>query len=460
MKIALVSFDAFEARSTGYYPPIHLCTIGTALRRAGYDVKVFDYSAPFAGMESLFRSVAEFAPAIVGMTCFTPKMNVLGRVSRELRRFVPESAMVVGGPHPTAWPAWTLEHMPQFDYAIAGEADRAVVEFAEMIEGRREARDVKGLVYRSAGEIKCNPRDQIDDLGIIAVTDRSFLDEYYRSGMYWDLAARSPLDVMISSRGCPYDCSFCFKVERRYRYYSVDHVMAEFEDMRCRGIRSVHVQDDAFTANQKRCLAIADALIAGGYRFDIKVRGRVNSANERLLRRLREAGVTSIIYGFESGSQKMLDVMNKKTTVAQNREAVRITKKVGLACFGEIMIGLPGEDSQTVDETIQFLLETKPIIGFVPVLYPLPSTKVYEDAKLDGTLVGDWTVGGEWPWVRLPWAGEKREIERQAARINRAIQRDPGTVLYFFKSLWRKLLGRRQLRFLSRLALSHLRPAV
>jgi radical SAM superfamily enzyme YgiQ (UPF0313 family) len=295
MKIAFVSFDAFQGRSTGYYPPVHLCTLGTALRKAGYDVRIFDYSAPFADMEELFRSVAAFGPAIVGMTCFTPKIKVFDHVSREVRRFVPDATMVVGGPHPTAWPAWTLEHLPQFDYAIAGEADRAVVEFAEMIAGRREPQDVKGLIYRRDGEISCNPRDQIRDLSIIPVTDRSFLDDYYRAGMYWDLAAKSPLDVMISSRGCPYDCSFCFKVERRSRYYSVEHVMAEFEDMHRRGIRSVHIQDDAFTAHQKRCLAIADALIAGGYRFDIKVRGRANYDNEQILRRLREAGVTSNI---------------------------------------------------------------------------------------------------------------------------------------------------------------------
>jgi anaerobic magnesium-protoporphyrin IX monomethyl ester cyclase len=457
MKIAFLSFDAYEGRSTGYYPPVHLCLLATSLSRAGYDAKIFDYSASFMQMGELFKSIADFKPDILGVTCYTPKMKPLYQVTKQLRDILPNAAMIVGGAHPTAWPNWTLDHFPQFDYAMVGEADRAIVEFAEMIDGKRDESNVKGLVYKTKGEIVCNESDKIMDLSTLFIPDRNFLDQYYKEGLYWDMAAKSPLDVMITSRGCTYDCSFCFKVERRARFHSVDYVMTEFETMRRKNIKSIHIQDDAFTVNAPRCKIIAEALIAGRYKFDIKVRGRVNSAKEELLKLLRKAGVNTIIYGLESGSQKMLDSMNKRTTVEQNREAIRITKKVGINCLGEIMIGMPGENRETINETIQFLLETKPIIGYVPVLYPLPNTKVYNDAQKDGSLAGDWTADGEWPWVRLPWAINKSDIESEAARINHTIQRDPGTIFYFIKSLWPKLLGLKQMKFLIKIALSHIR---
>lgn len=452
MKIALVSYDVFEGRTTGVYPPLHLCNLATGLRLAGFEVRVFDYAGRFSGIEAYFEGIGRYNPDIVGLTCYTPYVSTFHRNTQILRRHVPNAAMIVGGAHPSVWPQWTLTNMPQFDYAMQGEADRSVIAFAEMIAGRRDAGDVPGLVYRADGDIRANDRDAIKDLNELPQVDRSFLDEYYKERMYWDMAARGRLDMMITSRGCPYACAFCGKIERKYRFRSADHVMTEFDALRSRGVRSIHIQDDAFTANRKRCLEIAEALVRGRYRFDLKVRSRVNSVDEEMLRKLKAAGVRQIIYGFESGSQAVLDDMNKKTTVEMNRKAVDITKKVGIACYGEIMVGMPAETPGTIDETIAFLLEKKPIIGFVPVLYPLPGTKVYEEAKQNGTLQGDWSVDGPWPWVKVPWAESRTDIEREAERISRTVRKDPGVVLYFLRKHLRTMSWR-QARFLCRLAL-------
>lgn len=166
-----------------------------------------------------------------------------------------------------------------------------------------------------------------------------------------------------------------------------------------------------------------------------------------MLRILKRAGVKQIIYGVESGSQKMLDSMNKKTTVKMNKKAIQLTKKVGIACYAEIMIGMPGENKETIDETISFLLSNKPIVGHIPVLYPLPGTKVYDDAKRDGTLKGDWTVEGEWPWVKLPWANSVSDISAESKRISKITQKDLGTILYFLRHHLSRM-NKRQVKFL------------
>lgn len=456
MKIALVSYDNSQNRGTGYYPPMHLCNLGTGLRHAGYDIRVFDYAGPFSAIDNYFQEIADFGPEMVGLTCFTPGVARFHQLTRRLRDHVRDTALVVGGPHPSVWPRWTLENLSQFDYAMQGECDHAIVHLAEMIDGRRAQSEVPGLVYRRGDEIICNPADSIEDIDTLPQIDRTLLDRYYQAKLYWDMAARGPLDVMITSRGCPYDCSFCFKVDRRYRFHSAEHVMTEFDDLRRRGVKSVHVQDDAFTANKKRCAAVADALVAGKHRLWIKIRSRVNSVDETILRKLKRAGVRWIIYGFESGSQIMLDSMNKRSTVAMNEQAVTITKKVGITCYGEIMVGMPGETSETIDETIAFLLKHKPIIGTVAVLYPLPGTRVYDEARRAGTLMGDWSTDGPWPWVKLPWSDSREDLVAEARRINRIVQRDPGTILYFLRTHLRTISWN-QVRYLAKLAGRHLR---
>ena len=456
MRVALVSYDAFQGRSTGLYPPLHLCNMATTLGLAGIEVQVFDYAAPFSEIEGFFSEVGEYNPDIVGLTSYTPYLGPFHKLTTALRSHVSRAAMVVGGAHPSVWPKWTLRKMPQFDYAMQGECDRSILSLVEMVEGKIREEDVPGLVYRRDGEVVANDRDFIEDLDELPQIDRSHLDRYYERRLYWDMAARGRLDMMITSRGCPYKCSFCFKVEPRFRWRSVKHILAEFEAMARRGVKSIHIQDDAFTANKRRCMDIVEELIRRQYRFDLKVRSRVNSVDEEVLRKLKAAGVRQIIYGFESGSQTVLDSMDKKTTVEMNRQAVDITKKVGIACYGEIMVGMPGETPETVDETIRFLLEKKPIIGFVPVLYPLPSTTVYEEAKRNGTLQDDWDVDGTYPWIKLPWANSKADIVAEAHRIGRTVRRDPGTIWYFFRKHLRTMTWR-MVKFLCRLAVRQLR---
>jgi len=157
-RIALVSFDVNEGRA-GLYPPLNLCVLATSLERAGYEVRAFDYAAPFSGIERYYREIRDYGPTMVGMACFTPYVALLHRISAGLRQAVPDAAFVMGGYHPTALPEWPLLRMPQFDYAMQGECDYAIVRLAEMLEGRRRPEAVPGLVYREGNEIRKNQRE-------------------------------------------------------------------------------------------------------------------------------------------------------------------------------------------------------------------------------------------------------------------------------------------------------------
>jgi radical SAM superfamily enzyme YgiQ (UPF0313 family) len=120
------------------------------------------------------------------------------------------------------------------------------------------------------------------------------------------------------------------------------------------------------------------------------------------------------------------------------------------------MVGMPGETPETIRATTEFLLKCKPIIGHIPVLYPLPGTKVYEDAKANGTLQGDWSIDGPSPWVKLPWTETREELVQEARRISQRVQLSPGYLLYFLRHHIPLMTGR-QFLFLGRHAFTLLR---
>lgn len=444
MNFVFVSYDLTEGQGYGYYPPIHLCALATSLRSKNFDVKILDYSS---SIKSCLKNIYGFRPDVIGLTTYTPYIKTFYEVTKTLRGYLPNAIFVAGGAHATVCPEWTLKNMPHLDFVMQGECDRSIVAFAEMVTGKWQEQDVPGLAYRRSGRIFFNKRDFIQNLDELPQVDRSFLDEYYKKRMYWNISGKGPLDMMITSRGCPYNCAFCFQLENKCRLRSVGHVMCEFENLKRRGVKTIHIQDDTFTLDRNRCLEIADILIREKYNFDLKIRSRVNLVDEELLCILKKAGVVQITYGFESGSQKMLDIMNKKTTVGMNKKAVDLTKKAGIFCSGDMMIGMPGETRETINETLSFLLEKKPIIGRVSVLYPLPGTKVYGEAKKNGTLRGDWTIDGAIPWVKLPWIESVEDLRLESKRLQKSVMKDFGTIIYFLK-IHLKIMSWKQLRFL------------
>ena len=166
-----------------------------------------------------------------------------------------------------------------------------------------------------------------------------------------------------------------------------------------------------------RAHAILDGLIERRYPVKFKVRSRVSAVDASLLQKMKRAGVDTVVYGLESGSQEMLKAFDKRTTVQQNEQACRMTRAAGLNCLGDMFLFYPGETRETLRETARFVREANPTAVKFYVLSPLPQTRVYEEAKRDGTLVGDWSTCGETPWVRLPGFGDIEAMQAIAKRM-------------------------------------------
>jgi anaerobic magnesium-protoporphyrin IX monomethyl ester cyclase len=397
----------------GSYPPLALMYLSSYLKSKAADVELIDSfvpSAVFQGLTEsspylarLFSGIREKKPRVIGLTVYSQELTKMAIVCKAIRRIMPDVIIILGGPHPTAMPQECLAQIPECDFLVRGEGEIPLYDLITGIE--KGAWDhISGISYRlSSGDIRHAPdAPVISDLDSMPFPDRVPLLRNYRTGAYNFLIMGTPADLVMTSRGCPYQCSFCFKVCAKYRSHSPDYVIRQI-DWIVDNIRPRYIQimDDSFTIDKKRCSQILDRMIEKKYPCKFKVRSRVDAVDASMLQKMKRAGVDSVVYGFESGSQKMLNTFNKKTTVAQNLNAARLTRSAGLNVFGDILLFYPGETKATIQETREFIQQAPLNAASVYVLTPLPKTKVYEQALENGSLMGEWAVGKPTPWIRL-----------------------------------------------------------
>jgi anaerobic magnesium-protoporphyrin IX monomethyl ester cyclase len=338
--------------------------------------------------------------------------------------------MLIGGPHPTAVPGDVMRQVPWCDYVLRSEADDSIVDLLNCLENNGNLEEVKGLSFRRGDEVVHNPPSGLRmDVDSIPLPARELLWRSYTKGTYWRLGHRGMTDIMISSRGCPFNCNFCSKVAPGYRMRSAENVMMELRTIREMGTRNVHFMDDLFVSDRKRCLEICRMIREEKMGMHFKVRGRVNTVDKELLHALKDAGTKAIVYGLESGSPKILKAMNKRQDVATAKEAIKAAKEIGLEVYLDVILGYPGETPETIEETENFILEAQPTAVGIEVLYPLPTTVVYDEALREGTMVGSWEVGEQRPYVKLPWLEDHYWLYKRGRKIIKRFTRNP-VVMY------------------------------
>ena len=425
MKTALV-YPYTKKLFTGCNPPISLLYLAAALQQAGEDVIVLDVDEGPSTEEDLLERLRQYDPDLVGIPLFSSALPAGYRFFKMLKDRGSRWKILIGGPHATARAQDTLDVFDGCDFVLRGESERSLVDLVATLAGEGRFHEVKGLSYIERGRAVHNPdADPVPDLDEIPFPARDLLLSAYEKKTYWRIGHRGTTDVMITSRGCPYDCNFCFRISRKYRIRSPENIIQELRAIHAMGTRSVHIMDDLFVYNKPRLLRILEMVKGENLKIKMKVRARVNFIDEEVLAAMKDAGVRSIVYGIESGSQKMLDLMNKRTTVEMNYRAIELTKKAGLQCYADMFLGYPGETPETIVETERLLLKARPTAVNMAVMYPLPNTRVYQEAKRQGTLRDDWDIHGARAWVKLPWIDKLADLYACRKRIMRRYLRHP-----------------------------------
>ncbi|MFI5362590.1 MAG: B12-binding domain-containing radical SAM protein [Elusimicrobiota bacterium] len=432
----------------GYTPPLGLGMLARTAKEYGCVVQVNDAGPVSDDYDSLLAKIEAFQPDVVGFSVFTSNFTQAVRMVDlvRTRKSLAGALVLIGGPHVYTFREKTLVDMPA-DIAVYGEAEADLIEILEFYDGRRESLDkVNGIYYRAGGEIRhtdeTHTSKTLDSFG--------FPDwDQFDFSLYRNMPGqirRYPMTSMVTSRGCPYRCNFCFQTGRfadSYRRYSPEKVIAEIEHLqRTYGIKEIQFWDDIFFINKKWvqtfCRLIKEKKIDltwSGY-------ARVDLVDPDMLKMAAEAGCWNIFYGFEVGTQEMLDSLDKRATLEQARNAARWTKEAGIVVRGSFMVGLPNETPEIARKTIAFALELDPDYANFNVFFPEPGTGLYELAIKSGRLLSNNYLGRTTP-VYLPEGYSSPEAVK-------AIQAEAFRRFYFRPSyILKKLLRTRTVEELS-----------
>lgn len=413
MRIALINPRfrlPIDTRTTAHLGLAYLAAVS---ERRGDEVVIFDADVE---KQTVGDFMQEFRPHLVGITANTPQVKQAWRTAKAIKE-VYDCPVVLGGPHVSVLPEESCEK-PYVDIVVRGEGEDAWIDISNRLEAyladhaeyHTEAflhteneifDDCLGLTYKTSdGRIHNNPdREAIADLDSLPWPAYHLfkMENYTNLQPATDHVDGARSFSIMTSRGCPYRCTFCSQsiMPIKWRSRSAESVLAEWrhlvEDL---GAEEIGVLDDSANIRVKRLQEIAHLLIENKLNHVpwIFVNGiRANLASKELLGLLKEAGLHRTAFGVETGDEEILLSIDKKVDHDTIRQAFKNAKEVGLETIAFMIIGLPGETRETMQKTIDFAIELDPLIANFSMMTPYPGTKVYEIVKRQGRfLINDW----------------------------------------------------------------------
>jgi len=419
------------------YFPIGLTTVGTFLKKTGWDVVIYDADCnhdpqhmDYTALARHYRvyldsfkdrshpvwkevedTIAGVNPDIAGISIWTTYAASAFHVAMLCKKVNPDCVVVMGGPHATVKADEILAISPHVDYVIKGEGE---ITLAELVKHRAYGRNwplsIPGLSFRHKSAIIHNPAQQpTKDLDRFPFPDRSLL-------MNKDKYTSEDMGLIMTSRGCPYACSYCATHTKAVRYRSIDSVINEIKLVKKEyKTTQFSFKDDSFTVNRNRVERFCDRLIAERLNINWECNTRVDLVTESLLAKMKKAGCNSIKVGVESGSERVLQSMNKGITHQQVKRAASLFNKLGIHWTGYFMMGVPGEKVTDVYKTLDLMYLLKPHFASVSVYEPFPGTPMFVEGLKRGLVKPEMTIDDF--YTTLPNHYYKRNPERQVDTI-------------------------------------------
>ncbi len=394
--------EAVEAENLSY-PPLALLSIAQfLLAQSDHEVKIVDAQLDDLDYDELGRQVRAWAPDVVGVTAFTVQLvDVHATIRAAKAAGVPR--VVVGGPHVNDFPQ-ECRDLPGVDAVVKGEGQKPMLDLCNTWAAGEEARGIPGVMAHPDDPV---PTDDVyfsNDLDAYPVLDRRLI-EYER---YYDVMGDGGIfTTMISSRGCPYRCTFCNTPRHRYRVASPARVCDEIADCISLGIKEIYFVDDTFNITNQRVHELCDEILRRGLEFSWTVRFRVKGVDRPLLEKMKAAGCSRIQFGVEQGTEEGLLRLKKDVTSLEIEHAFRLCREVGIHTVAYFMIGTPTERTrQDVVDTIEYSIRLDPDFVMYNIMTPFPGTTLYDEGLRDGVLdIEPW-----WAFMRAPDESFKAQV--------------------------------------------------
>ena len=371
----------------GAMPPLSLLSIGAVLEQNGFEVQVIDAHLYAMSEQQVATAIADAKPSIVGITMMTSTAITSHQIARLTKQCDPGIRVVVGGVHPDALPEETLRN-GDIDYVIRGDGEYAMLELAQGFADE----EVAGLCYRRENRPVMNPARPI-------LMDLNQLPPYayhlIPMGKYYPAAGayrKLPAINMLMTRGCPGKCIFCNSAETALRTRDAGRVVDEIVHLRdTYGIREIQFYDDTFTVMKQNALRFARLMKEREVGVGFSAFARTDCWSPEMARTLKEGGCHQVMFGIESGSPRMLEVLRKDIDLEKTEQAVAVAKAEGLEVRSAFIFGTPGETEETCQETIDYALKLDSDLAIFNITTPYPGTQLYNWAQQNGRLLTqDW----------------------------------------------------------------------
>ncbi|MBS3144205.1 cobalamin-dependent protein [Candidatus Woesearchaeota archaeon] len=347
------------AKAAGTLPPLGILYLAAVLKQHGHEVQVCDGS--MQDYATMIDRIRTFRPDFIGFSTMAFIWRQTKQMIQNIKRELPHVTIALGGNHATIYKKRCLTECPEADLIMFGECEQTLTEVVHALEKKKSLAGIKGIIYRKGKQLVQNEdRPLITDLDSLPFPARDLLPiKDYTPAM--EQYRRKPVTNVMTSRGCPFQCTFCTSRNTGMRLRSPANVVLELKELVDNyGIREVAFWDDTFTLNQARvrelCRLIKEA------KLDIvwSAHSRVNTLTVETAQAMKEAGCWKIFFGVESLVQKNLDTIKKGITVQQAFDAIKITNELGIESECSFMFGIPGETYEEALQTISLIKKLNP----------------------------------------------------------------------------------------------------
>jgi radical SAM superfamily enzyme YgiQ (UPF0313 family) len=405
--------------------------LAAVARQRGHAVAIVDAKRGGMTLKEATDQVVALRPDVLGISATTISITNGAQIATAVKERLPHVVTVVGGPHVSAAAGPTMEAFPQLDYGVLGEGEVAFFALLDALDAGRSPGGEPGVAHRAGdGTIDLSCRaPYLDDLDALPFPAWDVLGDAFphRFGPSIFNYPCTPIATLVTSRGCPFSCSFCDRSTsgKLGRYHSTAYVLEMCRELAARGARHVLFYDDLFTVKKRRVVEICEELIRAELPFSWSCNSHPNLLDIETLRLMKRAGCWQIAYGIESGSQRVLDVVKREVRLPRLRETLRLTRQAGIRARGFLMLGHPTEGVDSLEETRVFLRDVELDQVQITKFTPYPGTPAYPTIQQHGTFTEDWEKMNAMNFIFVPNGLSVATLEDYFDRCYRAFYSRP-----------------------------------
>jgi len=351
VNVLLIEINPFAPAS----PPISLGYIASFLKSKGFTVKILTVGEDTSvSRASLYQLITSFQPALVGLTAYQRTMLYVIGLARFMKSVDANIKIAIGGPQATFMPSAAFAELPEIDYICRSSGEVTLFRIAGAIENGTPFSDLLGASYKDAGNAVCDTAE-LEDLTDLDDYPSPYLDDVFDYSCMREA-------IMLTSRGCPHHCIYCYTphaFKHKVSFHSIERVIEEIKWIRKNGVRRLWFADPNISFKPARIMKILDRMLTAGLETEMWLQTRADLVNAEVMKNMKRAGVSTIAFGLESASERVMARVDKHISIEKVAEAIRLAQSEGIEVELFTMFGLPYETFEDAVKTLEFVKQNK-----------------------------------------------------------------------------------------------------